>query len=474
MSPVNKKIIERTACYIRVSTQEQKLHGYSLDAQRDKLKRYAKENNLKIVEWYEDEGVSGRKLIRRRPALQRMLKDAELNKFDRIIFIKLDRYFRSVAEYHECQKILQANNVVWTATEEKYDLTTASGRFWINQKLSMAEYEADNGGERIKLVNEYKVKEGQALTGAQRQGLAFTVKKDENGIKRVVKDPETQEIVMDYINHLLTYHSKRGAMLYANEKHNKTYDYRVYDKLLKDTKMYGFYRGNPNYCEPYYDKATFDKLQKIGKSTVKKAKSNRIYYFTGLVKCPDCGLTLTSAYNQTKYKRKKDGSYYIYDHHMYRCGRHTLNHNVCKFKKKVNESLIEKAIMSTLEDKIHSYIDWAKIEDARVKDSHAQDRVEKIKKEINKLNKIFRYSETMSDQEYERDIKELNKQLKEAESHLEPIIERDLTKYEKLLSSDWKTLYAALNRENKRAFWRKYIKEIHVTMTGEVTDIIFF
>ena len=99
---------------------------------------------------------------------------------------------------------------------------------------------------------------------------------------------------------------------------------------------------------------------------------------------------------------------------------------------------------------------------------------EKIKKEINKLNKIFRYSETMTDQEYERDIKELNRQLKEAESHLEPIIERDLTKYEELLGSDWKTLYSALNRENKRAFWRKYIKAIHVDMTGKVTDMIFF
>lgn len=473
MSPVNKEIIERTACYIRVSTQEQKLHGYSLDAQRDKLKRYAKENNLKIVEWYEDEGVSGRKLIRRRPALQRMLKDAQAGKFDRIIFIKLDRYFRSVAEYHECQKILESNNVLWTATEEKYDLTTASGRFWINQKLSMAEYEADNGGERIKLVNEYKVKEGQALTGAQRQGLAFTVKKDEHGVKRVVKDPETQEIVMDYINHFRTHHSKRGAMIYANEKHNKSYDYRVYDKLLSDTKMYGYYRGNPNYCEPYYDKATFDELQEIAKRGVRKAGSNRIYIFTGLLKCPDCERTLTSGLTTYKYKRK-DGTYYIHENYHYKCNRHVLNSNICKFKKKASEGKIEKALLHSLESRITEYIAWAKIEDAREKDTHAQEKVDKIKKEINKLNKIFRYSETMTDQEYERDIKELNRQLKEAESHLEPIIERDLGLYEELLKSDWKTLYNALNRENKRAFWRKYIKEIHVSMTGEVTDIIFF
>ena len=99
------------ACYIRVSTQEQRLHGYSLDAQRDKLAEYARLHNLNIVGWYEDEGVSGRKLIKQRPALQRMLKDAQSGLFERIIFIKLDRFFRSVAEYHECMKLISP--VVW-------------------------------------------------------------------------------------------------------------------------------------------------------------------------------------------------------------------------------------------------------------------------------------------------------------------------------------------------------------------------
>ncbi len=79
--------VELVAAYVRVSHQEQKLHGLSLDAQRMKLEEYAKEHNMKIVEWYVDEGVSGRKLIRKRPELQRMIQDAEKRKFERIIFI---------------------------------------------------------------------------------------------------------------------------------------------------------------------------------------------------------------------------------------------------------------------------------------------------------------------------------------------------------------------------------------------------
>ena len=104
--------VECVAAYVRVSTQEQKLHGLSLDAQKMKLTEYAEEHNMKIVEWYVDEGVSARKLIRKRPELQRMIQDAEKGKFERIIFIKLDRFFRSVAEYHECMK--QIAPVVWS------------------------------------------------------------------------------------------------------------------------------------------------------------------------------------------------------------------------------------------------------------------------------------------------------------------------------------------------------------------------
>ena len=234
MSENNKA--ERIACYIRVSTQEQKLHGLSLDSQRDTLTRYAKTHSLKIVEWYEDEGISGRKLIKQRPALQRMLHDAQAGKFSRIIFVKIDRYFRSVAEYWECQKILESNNVTWTATEEKYDLSTANGRAFVNmkltQKLAMAEYEADQTGERIDLVNEYKVRSGQALMGSSSQGLGFMVQKDANGIKRVVKDPETAPHLEAFIDHFLTHCSKRGALEYVNDKFGTTYNIKNFEKKL--------------------------------------------------------------------------------------------------------------------------------------------------------------------------------------------------------------------------------------------------
>ena len=189
MNRIRPNKIERVACYIRVSTQEQKLHGLSLDSQIQKLTEYAKKHNLKIVEWYKDEGVSGRKLIAKRLELQRMIQDAEQGKFDRIIFIKLDRFFRSVAEYHECMKRIVP--VIWTTTEEEYDLSTANGRMLVNMKLTIAEMEADMAGERITLVNEYKASTGQPLVGNQSLPFGFMVGKDETtGRKNVIKNPE--------------------------------------------------------------------------------------------------------------------------------------------------------------------------------------------------------------------------------------------------------------------------------------------
>ena len=464
----------RVACYIRVSTQEQKLHGISLDAQRDKLKQYAEEHGLLIVGWYEDEGISGRKLIRRRPALQRMLNDAQKKLFDRIIFIKLDRYFRSVGEYYECQKILDTCKVTWTATEERYDLTTASGRYWVTQKLAMAEYEADNAGERVNLVNEYKIRTGQALTGSHRQGLAYCVKKDSDGLKRVVKDENTKEMIMDYINHFLVHHNKRKSYLYVKDKYGTEHGYETFSRVLKDTKIYGYFRGNPNYCESYVDEYTFNKIQLILKNNIKETKSRRVYLFSGLVLCPQCGYKLGGKFTGNHKKTRKDGTIWISDkqYYAYRCNNHETN-SKCSFNKNPNEEKIEAHLLAKLNDYMDAYITEAKVENAEVNSSHAADVVKELKAERDRLNRIYRKG-GMPDSEYDLEIDKLNERIANAESLLAPIKERDLTKYQELLKSDWKELYMALTKENKRAFWHLYIKGITLNEDATVKEVIFF
>ena len=70
----------RTKCYIytRVSTSMQ-VDGYSLDAQKDKLRKYAEYEDMTIVGEYSDEGFSG-KNIQGRLEFQRMLSDIQQGK----------------------------------------------------------------------------------------------------------------------------------------------------------------------------------------------------------------------------------------------------------------------------------------------------------------------------------------------------------------------------------------------------------
>ena len=121
MSKTRKRIL-RVGLYGRVSTEEQALRGFSIEAQVDALKEYAKKNNMKIVDIYLDEGISGAKPPLKRPALNRLLEDVKAGKIDMILFTKLDRWFRSVKEYFKVQEILEDNKVEWKTILEDYDI----------------------------------------------------------------------------------------------------------------------------------------------------------------------------------------------------------------------------------------------------------------------------------------------------------------------------------------------------------------
>ena len=94
------------ALYMRVSTEEQARHGDSIEAQRQALREYAVAHDLAIVGEYADEGISGQKPVRKRPALSEMLAEVEAGKIDLILFTKLDRWFRSVKLYYQAQEVL--------------------------------------------------------------------------------------------------------------------------------------------------------------------------------------------------------------------------------------------------------------------------------------------------------------------------------------------------------------------------------
>lgn len=468
--PVARKI-ERVAAYIRVSTQEQKLHGISLDAQKEKLQEYAEKHNLKIVEWYMDEGVSGRKLIRRRPELQRMIRDAEAKKFDRIIFIKLDRFFRSVAEYHECMKRIEP--VLWTATEEKYDLTTANGRAFVNMKLTIAELEADQTGERIDLVNEYKVKTGQPLTGSVPFCFTIITVGDR---KKIVKNPETAEIMEDLLQHIWTHQSKTKTLKYINAKYNLDITQSSLAGVLNNTMLYGEYRGNPNYITEenrYLTKDEFDKMQNFLKRQVKDNSTKYDYIFAGLIKCPKCGKNMKGNSHVTK---NRYGSRYTY--RKYICQKHSLR-GTCSFNKAVNESTMEKLMLENIE----SLLNDAKINSAEIVESAPETNEMEIKKlqaELDRLNYAWQKGRIKDVEKYDREYDELTAKIEAAQQKHIEVIKHDFSKAEAALADGWQGIYNTLDNAHRRAFWRSFVESIEIDWSGNsredkrITRVNFF
>ena len=469
LSARNVLRVELVAAYVRVSTTEQKLHGLSLDAQKMKLEEYAAAHNMRIVEWYVDEGVSGRKLIRNRPELQRMIQDAEKGKFERIIFIKLDRFFRSVAEYHECMKRIAP--VVWTTTEEKYDLATASGRFFVNAKLAVAEMEADQTGERIRIVNEYKVQTGQPLVGDQSQPFGFKNEIDPaTGRKQVIKDPEYKDVVDDLIAFMFRHQSKRKAVAYLQAKHHVSLLYKTVSALLENTMLCGEYRGNPNYCEAYLSREEFDKLQKITKNNVKENTEKRDYIFSGLLKCPHCGARLAGG-TQVHKVRGKD-----YRYKRYRCPNFRL-HRRCDFNKSLSENVLEQKLLESIEQ----FMEEAKIKSAQVAEANSEQikqyDIEEIYERIDRLNYSWNTGKIRTVEKYEADYEELMQMLEEAQNERSNTPVKDFGKIEAILHDGWKSIYESLDDAYKRAFWRSFVHSIELEWTTdkkEITQVNFF
>lgn len=456
--------VELVAAYVRVSHQEQKLHGLSLDAQKMKLTEYAEKHNMRIVEWYVDEGVSGRKLIRNRPELQRMIQDAEKKKFERIIFIKLDRFFRSVAEYHECMK--RISPVIWSTTEEQYDLTTANGRMLVNMKLTIAEMEADQTGERINIVNEYKTSTGQPLTGKMPFGFKI-VTDAESRRKKIVKDADTMDIVDDLINHYMLHQSIKKTLIYLHTTHHVSMGYNSLSNLLKNTMLCGAFRNNPNYCEAYITRERFDKLQEILKKNVKANTAlNRAYLFSGLINCPVCGRKLSGGIYVNRGNRYK----------KYKCHFHKVD-DKCTFNKVISEARFEKLMLAEIENLLaDAKIRSAEIADAGKVQIPTHD-IDDLHAQLDRLNYSWQTGKIRTVEKYESDYAELMALIELAEAERGTPEVKDFSKVEEILHEGWKAIYKNLDDEHKRAFWRSFIRSVEVEWTTEnkkIAKVNFF
>ena len=185
----------RTKCYIytRVSTAIQ-VDGYSLDAQREKLRKYADYEDMVIAGEYSDEGFSG-KNIQGRHEFQQMLRDVQDCKdgVSYVLVFKLSRFGRNAADVLNSLQLMQDFGVNLICVEDGIDSSKDSGKLMISVLSAVAEIERENIRAQTMAGREQKAREGKwnggfAPYGYRLENGELSIADDEVEVIRVIFD----------------------------------------------------------------------------------------------------------------------------------------------------------------------------------------------------------------------------------------------------------------------------------------------
>lgn len=142
----------KVVLYTRVSTNDQAKEGNSLEAQIKRLRAYCEAQQHKIIAEYVDDGFTGRNT--KRPHYQEMMSN--LNNFDGIVCLKMDRIHRNRLNFIEMMDFLRKNNKEFISSTESLDTSTAMGRFVMGIIQDIAQLESEVIGERVTIGMDQK------------------------------------------------------------------------------------------------------------------------------------------------------------------------------------------------------------------------------------------------------------------------------------------------------------------------------
>lgn len=443
---------KRAALYVRCSSEEQALNGDTIQTQKEVLAEFAEVHQLKIMDYYIDEGYTARKKYNKRKEFMRMLQDAEAEKFDIIVFTKLDRWFRNVADYYKIQEVLEKHGINWLTAQERYETETANGRLNVNIRLSVAQDEADRTSERIHVVFQHKINQGELISGSLPIGY-----KNVDG--KAVIDEETAPIARDLFDHFELNNSKRGAMLYLMKKYNMYLTYESVARMLSNELYKGCKRGNPDFCPALIEPERFDRLQVQGKRNVRVRENNRYYVFTGLVECATCNHAMV-ANTRVDYRYHRE---YI----GYRCN-HYHNAKICTHIKTIQEPVLERLMLDSIKPAIRKYIARYEVAASGPAASRKNDSA-RIKEKIRNVKELY-INGYIDFEEFKTRCDELQGQL---DSISEPQKPRNLAPLKEFLTWDIENIYESFTPQEKRAFWASIINKIYLNDINEIVEIDF-
>lgn len=450
------------ACYCRVSTDEQKKFGFSIQAQKDALEKYCKENKYKY-EFYIDEGISASSM-KKRKALNEMLDKS--NVFDMILFTKLDRLSRNVLDANNINKLLIENNCTMKAIDEDdIDTSTADGTFIFNLKVSLAQREIGKTSERIKFVFQNKREKGEVTSGTKKYGYDIVNKKFE------INPSEAENIINLYEYFIKVNGNVKETYMYFIQHFNGKGQDALYN-YLRETAYIGKYKlyRKSIYIDNYIPRIMSDELfysvQNLLKKAEKKSSRTKIpSLFAGIIQCNICGGRMSRRqdarsknkkmrYSCDNASRRKPGSM------EYKCTNHKI----------VKEEEIEDFLLNNIKQLAQQYV-FKNSVTKQMKNKDNSKEIKQIERKIDKLKDLY-LDDLIDKNTYKEDYKKLNKQLDALKSKVPTDIPKDISKVQKLLNLNIDEIYLLLSDDEKRTFWLNVIDKIYVE-NGKIKEIIF-
>ena len=416
----------RVALYCRVSSQEQAQNGLSLGDQLTDLRQWAEVNGHTIVAEYIDPGISARKAPSKRPALSRLLEN--LGEIDLIAFTKLDRWTRNVKGYYSVQEQLDKAKVSWVAILEDYETITAAGRFKTNILLSVAEMEADRTGERLRTTLSHKFARGE-WSGKPPRGYSV--------VDKQLTPNEDAPVIAEAFRVCHRSCSVVAAQSYLHE-HDIKVVYNTAYRLLTNPIYTGRHDGVEGFCERLVDDSTFEDIQAmLGKRSDRTNDTGRVYLFSGLLVCSECGRKLAGNCNTTYSPGKR---------YRYRCAGCYRDH-LCSNNKYLIESEIEDYLLAKVCKEIEKM-------SAQVEYSAPAPKPIDNTAKLERLTELYVEGE-ISREEYQKRKDALT---------VPPVIKTPTPRIKEIALSgdDLRESYQTFTRQERRAVWKSVIDRIDV------------
>lgn len=446
----------RCAIYIRVSTAEQRIEGWSLEAQEAGLRAEAEKKGWKVVGVYADEGKTARKRLKDRKEIHRLMADVQAGLIDVIIFKELDRWFRSVSDFYKIQDILDAYGVKWHSQQQPgLKMDTKEDRLQVNVLLSVGQHETDATSDRIKYTNKY-LRQQKRWTGPPRcLPRCYTVDEDKHVI--IDEGPGRAEYVRTLVENFFRYGAIQRAMKEANEIYPPGMLYNNVVSLLRNPMLYGEYHEVPDFVEkPLMAKKEWDRMQ--GLMTRNARDTERLtYVFAGLATCGCCGLKMAGTHTTKKTKKRGD-----LDYKYYRCRRAKVQ-DTCTNKGSFNEEKLEQDLLEYVKTSVADKIVEVKAVKAKPKAKRRKGNRASIEKQLDKLEDLYISDDRMTKEKYEVKKAAILAKLIEDEEPEEKLPDlADLEKIQALFDGGIEELYKDFTPEERREFWRGIVSEVKV------------